>query len=43
MMDSVSLDEFKSRFLEMGGILGVVSLISYGIGVALRGALGVEI
>ncbi len=34
---------FKSRFLEMTGILGVVSLISYGIGIALRGILGVEI
>ena len=34
---------FKSRFLEMTGILGVVSLISYGIGIALRGILSVEI
>jgi len=34
---------FKSRFLEMAGILGVVSMISYGIGIALRGALGVEV
>ena len=34
---------FSSRFLEMAGILGVVSLISYGIGILLRGMLGVEI
>ena len=34
---------FKSRFLEMAGILGVVSMISYGIGIALRVALGVEV
>ena len=34
---------FKSRFLEMTGILGVVSLISYGIGIMLRGVLGVEV
>ena len=34
---------FRSRFLEMAGILGVVSLISYGIGIALRGALGVDV
>ena len=34
---------FRSRFLEMTGILGVVSLISYGIGIALRGALGVDV
>ena len=33
---------FKSRFIEMAGILGVVSLISYGIGVALGIALGVD-
>ena len=33
---------FKSRFFEMTGILGVVSLISYGIGVALGIALGVD-
>ena len=33
---------FKSRFIEMAGILGVVSLISYGIGVALAIALGVD-
>ena len=34
---------FRSRFLEMTGILGMVSLISYGIGIALRGALGVDV
>ena len=34
---------FRSRFLEMAGILGVVSLISYGIGILLRGALGIEV
>jgi len=34
---------FRSRFLEMVGILGIVSLISYGIGIALRGILGVEV
>ena len=34
---------FSSRFLEMAGILGVVSLISYGIGILLRGALGIEV
>lgn len=34
---------FRSRFLEMTGILGVVSLISYGIGIALRGMLGIDI
>ena len=34
---------FRSRFLEMAGILGVVSLISYGIGITLRGVLGVVI
>ena len=34
---------FSSRFLEMVGILGVVSLISYGIGILLRGALGIEV
>ena len=34
---------FSSRFMEMTGILGVVSLISYGIGIALRGLLGVEV
>ena len=34
---------FRSRFLEMAGILGVVSLISYGIGITLRGVLGVDI
>ncbi|MFL2498299.1 MAG: VIT1/CCC1 family protein [Candidatus Thalassarchaeum sp.] len=34
---------FRSRFLEMAGILGIVSLISYGIGIALRGILGVEV
>ena len=34
---------FSSRFMEMAGILGVVSLISYGIGILLRGMLGVEI
>ena len=32
---------FRSRFVEMVGILGVVSLISYGIGIALRATLGV--
>lgn len=34
---------FRSRFLEMTGILGMVSLISYGIGIALRGALGIDV
>lgn len=34
---------FKSRFFEMAGILAVVSLISYGIGIALRGMLGIDI
>jgi len=34
---------FKSRFFEMAGILTVVSLISYGIGIALRGMLGIEV
>lgn len=34
---------FKTRFLEMAGILGVVSLISYGIGIILRGVLGVDV
>ena len=34
---------FSSRFLEMVGILGVVSLISYGIGILLRGVLGIEV
>jgi len=34
---------FSSRFLEMAGILGVVSLISYVIGILLRGALGIEV
>ena len=34
---------FRSRFIEMAAILGVVSLISYGIGIALRGILGVEV
>ena len=34
---------FRSRFIEMAAILGVVSLISYGIGIALRGMLGVEV
>ena len=34
---------FSSRFMEMAGILGVVSLISYGIGILLRGMLGVEV
>ena len=34
---------FSSRFMEMTGILGVVSLISYGIGIALRGLLSVEV
>jgi len=34
---------FRSRFLEMTGILGKVSLISYGIGIALRGALGIDV
>jgi len=34
---------FKSRFFEMAGILAVVSLISYGIGIALRGMLGIEV
>ena len=34
---------FRTRFLEMAGILGVVSLISYGIGIILRGVLGVDV
>ena len=34
---------FKTRFSEMAAILGVVTLISYGIGIALRGFLGVEV
>ena len=34
---------FKTRFLEMAGILGGVSLISYAIGILLRGALGIEV
>ena len=34
---------FKSRFFEMAGILAVVSLISYVIGIALRGMLGIEV
>ena len=34
---------FRSRFMEMAGILGVVSLISYGIGIALRGMLGIDV
>ncbi len=34
---------FKTRFLEMTGILGGVSLISYAIGIVLRGVLGVEV
>ena len=34
---------FSSRFMVMAGILGVVSLISYGIGILLRGMLGVEV
>ena len=34
---------FRARFVEMAAILGVVSLISYGIGVGLRGVLGVEV
>lgn len=34
---------FKIRFAEMAAILGVVTLISYGIGIALRGILGVEV
>lgn len=34
---------FKTRFAEMAAILGVVTLISYGIGIALRGILGVEV
>ena len=34
---------FRSRFAETAAILGVVSLISYGIGIALRGMLGVDI
>ena len=34
---------FGSRFAEMAAILGVVSLISYGIGIALRGMLGIEV
>tara|TARA_B100000029_G_scaffold178605_1_gene175984 strand:- start:79 stop:621 length:543 start_codon:yes stop_codon:yes gene_type:complete len=34
---------FGGRFTEMAAILGVVSLISYGIGIALRSILGVEV
>tara|TARA_B100000959_G_scaffold71411_1_gene75728 strand:+ start:4477 stop:5316 length:840 start_codon:yes stop_codon:yes gene_type:complete len=34
---------FRVRFLEMAGILGAVSLISYGIGIVLREALGVGV
>ena len=34
---------FRTRFMEMAGILGVVSLISYGIGLALRGMLGIDV
>ena len=34
---------FRDRFLEMVVILGVVSLISYGIGMGLRGILGVDV
>ncbi len=34
---------FRSRFMEMAGILGVVSLISYGIGLALRSMLGIDV
>ena len=34
---------FSSRFLEMVGILGVVSLISYGVAILLSGALGIEV
>jgi VIT1/CCC1 family predicted Fe2+/Mn2+ transporter len=34
---------FKHRFVEMSVILIVVSLISFGIGVLLRGWLGVEV
>jgi len=40
VVDEVS---FKSRFFEMAGILAVVSLISYVIGIALRGMLGIEV
>ena len=29
--------------MEMAGILGVVSLISYVIGIALRGMLGIDV
>jgi hypothetical protein len=29
--------------MEMTGILGVVSLISYGIGLALRSMLGIDV
>jgi VIT1/CCC1 family predicted Fe2+/Mn2+ transporter len=34
---------FRRRFTEMAGILTVVSLISFGIGMLLRGWLGVEV
>ena len=33
---------FSARFMEMAGILGAVSLISYVIGVALGATLGVS-
>lgn len=39
----VEVKSFKHRFGEMAGILIVVSLISFGIGILLRGWLGVEI
>ena len=34
---------FKTRFIEMAAILGGVSLISYAIGILLRGFLGIEV
>ncbi len=37
----VEVQSFKHRFFEMTAILAVVSLISYGIGLGLRGWLGV--
>ena len=34
---------FKSRFFEMSAILVIVSIISFGIGIALRDLMGVEV
>jgi VIT1/CCC1 family predicted Fe2+/Mn2+ transporter len=36
-------DSFRRRFIVMAGILIVVSLISFGIGMLLRGWLGIEV